>query len=192
MGEILDRGRAPARRQLDVAAYYKMAEAGILTQSDRVELIGGEIFDMAPIGSTHAGKTDHLIRFFARAAADGLVHIRVQGPLRLDALNEPQPDVMLLKPREDYYQERHPGAADVLLLVELSESSLAYDRGMKLALYARFGVPEVWIVDLPGGAIEVYREPAGDAYALKQRLTSGSLVPVLAPAVTIDVGALLA
>ena len=99
---------------------------------------------------------------------------------------------MLLKPRQDDYQDRHPGAADVLLLVEVAESSLAYDRGMKLALYARFGVPEVWIVDLPGAAIEVYREPTGDAYALKQQLTSGSLAPVLAPGVTIDVGALLA
>jgi Uma2 family endonuclease len=194
MGEVLDRGRAPARRQLDVAAYYKMAEAGILMQRDRVELIGGEIFDMAPIGSTHAGKTDRLNHLFARAAADGLALIRVQGPLRLDALNEPQPDVMLLKPRQDYYQERHPGAADVLLLIELelSESSLAYDRGTKLPLYARFGVPEVWIVDLRGAAIEVYREPTGNAYALKQRLTSGSLAPVLVPGVTIDAGALLA
>jgi Uma2 family endonuclease len=194
MGEVLDRGRAPARRQLDVAAYYKMAEAGILMQRDRVELIGGEIFDMAPIGSTHAGKTDRLNHLFARAAADGLALIRVHVRLRLDALNEPQPDVMLLKPRQDYYQERHPGAADVLLLIELelSESSLAYDRGTKLPLYARFGVPEVWIVDLRGAAIEVYREPTGNAYALKQRLTSGSLAPVLVPGVTIDAGALLA
>jgi Uma2 family endonuclease len=192
MGELLDRHRAPARRLLDVAAYYKMAEAGILTQNDHVELIDGEIIDMVPIGSTHAGKTNRLIRFFARAPADGLALLSVQGPLRLDALNEPQPDVMLLKPREDDYQGRHPGAADVLLLVEVSESSLAYDRGIKLALYARFGVPEVWIVDLPGAAIEVHREPTGDAYALKQRLTSGSLAPVLVPSVTIDVGALLA
>ena len=117
MGELLDRRRAPARHQLDVGAYYKMAEAGILTQNDRVELIGGEIFDMTPIGSAHAGKTNRLNRLFARAAADGLVLVSVQGPLRLDAYNEPEPDVMLLKPREDDYQDRHPGAADVLLLV---------------------------------------------------------------------------
>ena len=191
MDEILER-QAPTRHRLDVGAYYKMAEAGILTQDDHVELIGGEIFDMAPIGSTHAGKTNRLIRLFARAAADGLALVSVQGPLGLDAYNEPQPDVMLLKPSEDDYQSRHPGAADVLLLVELSETSLAYDRGIKLALYARFGVPEVWIVDLPGAAIEVYREPTGDAYVRKQRLTSGSLAPVLVPGVTIDVGALLA
>jgi Uma2 family endonuclease len=192
MGEILDRQQAPARHRLDVDAYYRMAEAGILTQNDHVELIGGEILDMTPIGSAHAGKINRLNRLFARAAADGLALVSVQSPLRLDAYNEPEPDVMLLKPREDDYQDRHPGAADVLLLVELSESSLAYDRGMKLALYAKFGVQEVWIVDLRGAAIEVYREPAGDAYAVAERLTSGSLAPLLVPGVTIDVGALLA
>jgi Uma2 family endonuclease len=147
---------------------------------------------MTPIGAAHAGKTNRLNRLFARAAADGLALVSVQSPLGLDAYNEPEPDVMLLKPREDDYQGRHPGAADVLLLVELSESSLAYDRGMKLAHYAKFGVPEVWIADLRGAAIEIYREPAGDAYAVSERLTSGSLAQVLVPGVTIDVGALLA
>jgi Uma2 family endonuclease len=192
MGEILDRQQAPARHRLDVDAYYRMAEIGILTQSDRVELIGGEVFDMAPIGSAHAGSTNHLSHLFARAAADGLVLVSVQSPLRLDAYNEPEPDMMLLKPRADFYRGRHPSAADVILLVEVSETSLAYDRGIKLALYAKFGVPEVWIVDLRGAAIEVYREPAGEAYAVAERLTSGSLAPVLVPGVAIDVGALLA
>lgn len=191
MGEILERQQVPARHRLDVGAFYKMAEAGILTPNDRVELIGGEIFDMTPIGSAHAGKTNRLNRLFARAAADGLALVSIQSPLRLDAYNEPEPDLMLLRPRKDDYQDSHPGGGDVLLLVELSESSLAYDRGTKLALYAKFGVPEVWIVDLLGAAIEVYGEPAGDAYARKERLTSGLLVPVLAPGVTIDVGALL-
>ena len=136
MGEILERQQVPTRHRLDVGAYYRMAEAGILAPNDRVELIGGEIFDMVPIGSAHG--------------------------------------------------------ADVLLLVEVSETSLVYDRGTKLPLYARFGVPEVWIVDLEGAAIEVCREPTGGAYALKERLTSGSLAPVLVPSVTIDVGAFLA
>jgi hypothetical protein len=95
-------------------------------------------------------------------------------------------------PRADDYQDGHPSAADVLLLVEVSETSLSHDRGTKLPLYAKFGVPEVWIVDLLGAAIEVYREPAGNAYARKERLTSGSLAPVQLPSVTIDAGALLA
>lgn len=192
MGETLERQQAPTRRRLDVGAYYKMADVGILPPEDRVELIDGEIFDMVPIGSAHAGKTDRLNRLFARAAIDGIAHVSVQRPLRLDAYNEPEPDLMLLKPRADDYQGRHPNAADVLFLVEVSESSLAYDRGTKLPLYARFGVPEVWIVDLKGAAVEIYREPKGDAYAWKRRLTSGRLAPVLLPGVTIDVGALLA
>ncbi len=192
MGEILDRQQAPTRHRLDVEAYYKMAEVGILSQDERVELIDGEIFDMVPIGVGHAGKTNRFNRLFARAAADGLALVSVQTPLRLDSYNEPQPDVMLLRPRADDYQSRHPSAADVLLLVEVSETSLAYDRGVKLALYAKFGVPEVWIVDLRGAAIEVYREPTGDAYAVAERLTLGSLAPVLATGVAIDVGALLA
>ncbi len=192
MGEILERPQAPARHRLDVDAYYKMAEAGILTRAHRVELIDGEIFDMAAIGSPHAAVTKRLVRSFAQAAADGRTLMSVQDPLRLDGYNEPQPDFMLLRPRADDYHGGHPNAADVLLLVEVSESSLAYDSGTKLALYARFGVPEVWIIDLQGAAVEVYREPAGDAYSVKERLTAGSLAPVVVPLVSIDVGALLA
>jgi len=191
MAEILERQQA-TRHRLDVEAYYKMAEAGILGPNDRVELIDGEIFDMVPIGSEHGGTTNRLNRLFARAAADGLALVSVQGPLRLDAFNEPEPDLMLLKPRPDDYRGRHPGATDVVLLVEISETSLSHDRGTKLPLYAKFGVPEVWIVDLKGAAVEVYREPKGDGYALKERLISGALAPVLLPGVTIDVGSLLA
>ena len=167
-----------------------MAEAGIFRPDDRVELIDGEIYDMVPIGSGHAGKTDRLNRAFARAFAEGLVHVGVQRPLRLDALNELQPDLMLLKPRTDDYQRGHPAPADVLLLIEVSDSSLSYDRKTKLPLYAKFGVPEVWIVNLTEGSVEVYREPAADAYAARDRLSAGWLAPVLLPGVAVDVAAL--
>jgi Uma2 family endonuclease len=99
---------------------------------------------------------------------------------------------MLVRPRADDYRAGHPSAADVLLLVEVSETSLAYDRGVKLALYARFGVPEVWIVDLLSGAVEVYREPKEGAYASRERLANGSLAPALVSGVTIDVAGLVA
>ena len=155
-----------------------MAEAGILTPNDHVELIGGDIVDMTPIGSAHAGKTNRLNRLFARAAADGLALVSVQGPLRLDAWNEPLPDLMLLRPRDDDYQDRHPGAADVLLLVELSDSSLAHDRGTKLALCARFGVPEVWIVDLRGAAVEVYRQPENGLYMQTRSVCADGMLDV--------------
>jgi Uma2 family endonuclease len=192
MGEILARPQAPARHRIDVDAYYKMAEAGILPNAHRVELIDGEIFDMPAIGSPHAAITNRLARHFARAVADGLTLVSVQNPLRLDAYNEPEPDLMLLRPRADDYRDSHPGAADVLLVIEVSESSLTYDRGTKLALYAKFGVPEVWIVDLLGAAIEVYREPKEGGYASRERLTSGALAPLLVPGAAIDVTALLA
>ena len=107
----------------------KWPQAGILTRQDRGELIDGEIIDMNPIGSPHAGKTNRLARLFAKAAADGRVLTSIQNPLRLDAYNEPEPDLMLLRPRADDYETSHPSAADVFLLVEVSDSSLAYDRG---------------------------------------------------------------
>ncbi len=138
MGQILERPLAPTRHRLNVDAYYRMAEAGILTDPHRVELIDGEIIDMAAIGSPHAAITNRLARLFTRAFSDEVALVSVQSPLRLDAYNEPEPDLMLLRPRPDGYRAGHPGAADVLLLIEVSESSLAYDRSTKLTLYARF------------------------------------------------------
>jgi Uma2 family endonuclease len=192
MGEILERPKAPTRRRLDTDVYYRMAEAGILTDARHVELIDGEIIDMAAIGSPHAAVTNRLARRFARALRDEATLVNVQSPLRLDPYNEPQPDLMLLRSRDDDYRASHPSAADVLLLVEVSETSLVYDRGIKLALYAKFEVPEVWIIDLPGSAVEIYRESKDGAYVLRERLTDGLLAPALVPGVTIDVTGLLA
>jgi Uma2 family endonuclease len=191
MGAILDRPQTPAKHRFDVDAYYKLAEAGILPNPHRVELIDGEIIDLNAIGSPHAAITTRLTRQFIRAIGD-LAIISVQNPLRLDSYNEPEPDLLVLRPRADDYQANHPGAADVLLLIEVSETSLAYDRGRKLALYAKFGVAEVWIIDLAGAAIEIYRQPKEGAYALTERRTGGSLTPDLVPSVAIDVAALLA
>ena len=192
MGEILERPLAPTRRRFDVDAYYRMAEAGVLGGAHRVELIDGEIIDMAAIGSPHAAVANRLARHFTRALRDETALVNVQSPLRLDMYNEPEPDLMILWPRADDYRASHPGSADVLLLAEVSETSLAYDRAVKLPVYARFGVPEVGIVDLVGGAVEVYREPKEGAYVARERLTGGLLAPALVPGVTIAVAGLLA
>ncbi len=118
MGAVVERPQAPTRHRLDVGAYYRMAEAGILSHPQRVELIDGDIFDMNPIGSPHAAVTRRLERQFARAVADGIVLVSVQNPLRLDTYNVPQPDFVALPPRPDAYAASHPGAADALLLVK--------------------------------------------------------------------------
>ncbi len=192
MGGMQNRPREPTRHRLDVDAYYKMAEAGILTRADRVELIDGEIIDLNAIGSPHAALINRLVRCFARAAADGVALVSVQNPLRLDAFNEPEPDLLLLRPRADDYRASHPSAADVLLLIEVADSSLDYDRGRKLALFAQFGVPEVWIVDIYGAAIEICRRPKDGAYVSQERRTSGMVAPALVKGIEIDVAALLA
>jgi Uma2 family endonuclease len=187
----LDRPEAPTRRRFDVVAYHRMAETGILAPEDRVELIDGEVIEMAPIGSAHAGTTNRLTSLVGRLAADGHVVASVQSPLRLDPFNEPQPDLMLLRPRADFYASGHPTATDVLLLVEVADSSLAHDRGPKLALYARHGVPEVWIVDLAGRAVEIFRGPGPQGYAKRRRVTKGMATPILVPRLDIDIAALL-
>ena len=192
MGQILERPLAPTRHRLDVDAYYRMAEAGILSDPHRVELIHGEIIDMAAIVSPHAAITNRLARLFTRTLHDEVALVNVQSPVRLDAYNEPEPDLMFLRPRPVGYREGRPGAADVLLLVEVSESSLSYDRNVKLPLYAKFGIPEVWIVDVLGAVVEVYREPREDAYASREQTRAGALAPALIPGVTIEVAVLLA
>ena len=192
MQTTLERPPAATPHRFDVDDYYRMAAAGILGPEDRVELIEGEIVDMAPIGSDHAATTDILNELVARAIATGRVQVRVQGPLRLDRRNEPQPDLMLLRPRPDRYRSGHPTAADVLLLVEVADTSLAYDRGPKLALYARHGVPEVWLIDLVSRAVEICREPGPDGYAERRQLSEGLATPMLVPELAIDVATLLA
>ena len=192
MGAVVERPQAPARHRLDVGAYYRMAEAGILSHPQRVELIDGDIFDMNPFGSPHAAVTRRLEQRFARAVADGLVLVSVQNPLRLDSHNEPQPDFVVLAPRPDAYAASHPGAGDALLVVEVSDSSLDHDRKTKLPVYARCGVAEVWIVDLSASAVEVYRDPSEGGYASSSRMTRGALTPARVPEVTIDVATLLA
>jgi Uma2 family endonuclease len=192
MPDVLERPFVPTRHRLDVEAYYKMAEAGILPRDLRVELIDGEIIDMPAIGSPHAGLVKRLVRLFAPAAGEGRVTLSVQDPLRLDSFNEPEPDVMLLRPRADDYRTSHPTASEVLLLVEVADTSLGYDSSIKIPLYATFGIPEVWIVEIGGAAIEVYRSPKDGDYAARERHSSGVLSPALVSGIAIDVAALFA
>lgn len=166
------------RRLFTVDDYHRMADAGILTEDDRVELLGGEIRVMAAIGTRHQACVLRLTALFGRLAARAL--LSAQGAVRLDRLSEPEPDIALLAPRDDFYAAGHPRPEDVRLLVEVSDSSLAYDRGEKLPRYAAAGILEVWIADLVSDRLEVHREPAEDGHRSVRIVTRGEAIAPLA------------
>lgn len=163
------------RHRFDVEEYYRMLEVGVLAEDDRVELIGGEIVDMAPVGRPHLSCVVALTHLLVEAA-NGRYFVSVQNPIRLGSSDEPQPDLALLKVRPDPGVECPPGPLDVLLVVEVSDKSLAYDREIKLPLYARAGIPEVWIVDLLGRRIEAHAGPTGRAYQVRRLAGPGEQV----------------
>jgi Uma2 family endonuclease len=152
------------RHRYTVVDYYRMAEVGILAPDARVELIDGEILDMAPIGSVHAGTVEQLAEALRRAVG-ARAWVRTQNPLRLDDHSEPQPDVSLLKARADFYKSRHPRPADTLLVIEVADTSLRFDRERKIPLYAQHGIPEAWLVDLQAKRLVRYRNPEHGVYA---------------------------
>ncbi len=142
-----------------VEDYYRLEEVGILPPDTRVELLNGQVLDMLPIGPFHSGIGSRLHALFA-SLANGRWIVRSQYPIRLDDQSEPIPDLALVKPRADYYTERHPEPADILLLVEVADSSVNFDQGAKLAAYARAGISEYWIVNLKTKSVEVHRGPS--------------------------------
>lgn len=146
-----------------------MAETGIFTEDDRVELIDGEIIEMAPIGSAHAARVRRLGRLFHESFEPSEAIVSVQNPVRLGQHSEPEPDLALLKPREDDYAAAHPEAGDLLLVVEVADTSLEDDRDRKIPLYARHQVPVVWLVDLRNERVEIYDQPSGGEYRRIQR-----------------------
>ena len=141
-----------------------MSETGILGPTDRVELIDGEIIDMSPIGVLHAALVARIASYFSQKLGAAAV-VWCQNPLRLDDVSEPQPDIAIIRPRADFYTTGHPGPADVLLVIEVSDTSLAYDLGTKVPLYARHGIPEVWVIDAATRQTQVFRQPVGSRYA---------------------------
>lgn len=140
-----------------------MAEAGILSEDDRVELIEGEIIEMSPIGSRHAACIDRLSTLLHRLPGLAAI-VRVQSPIRLDQYSEPQPDIAVLRPREDFYSRSHPTPADVLVVIEVADSSATYDRAVKVPLYARAEIAEVWLLDLVRDEIEIFSQPENGTY----------------------------
>lgn len=151
------------RHRLTVEDYYRMAEVGVLEADARVELIEGEVIDMAPTGTKHYAavmRLDHLIK----AAVQGRALVAVQAPLRLNRYSQPEPDLAVLKPRDDFYAAALPTGADTLLVIEVSDTTLAYDVRIKAPLYARHGVAELWVIDLAGGLLRRFCDPQGDSF----------------------------
>jgi Uma2 family endonuclease len=177
------------RRVFSVKEYHRMHEVGILLEDDRVELIDGEIHLMSPIGTAHAAIVNYYISLFMSIGKTAIVS--AQNPILLGNNSEPQPDLALLIYREDFYRKVAPTAADVLLVIEVSDSTLAYDRLEKLPRYALANIREVWITDVTGEMIECYTEPNGDQYATKQTFRRGQQLSVQAlPAIQVSVDAI--
>lgn len=153
------------RMRFNVDEYYRMAEAGIIRPRDRVELIRGEVLNMSPIGRRHSGCVNRLVKHFKKVGDSA--EMSVQNPLRLDARNEPQPDFMLLKPRTDVYSDGHPEPADVLLLVQAADATLNVELASSPRYFAEYGIAELWIVDIIGQSIHIFRHPRGDVYETK-------------------------
>ncbi len=148
-----------------------MAERGILSLNDRTELIEGEILHMSPIGSRHAACVNRLTAILTNLLNNQAI-VSVQNPIQLSHFSEPEPDVALLAPRADFYATHLPTPADVLMVMEVADTSIEYDRTVKLPLYARSGIPEVWIINLNTNRIEIYTQPAIGEYEIKKEFTA--------------------
>lgn len=176
------------RHRFTVREYYGMAEFGLLDPDARVELIEGEILEMPPIGPPHAAIVTRVATTLIRRVP-GEITVRAQVPIRLNDRTEPQPDISLVRSRPDGYGRRHPQGEDILLVIEVGESSVSYDRIKKGRLYSRSWIPEYWLVDIPGQRLEIYRSPGPEGYTEKRELTRGdtaapSAMPDLAVEVT--------
>ena len=182
----------PVRHRWTVSEFQRMSETGLLGPEARMELLEGELFERAPIGSFHAGTVDILTRQLIRATGYSAI-VCVQSPVVLGNHSEPQPDMVLLRPRPDYYLKAHPRAEDVLLLIEVSDSTAQFDRKTKTPLYARHGIPEVWLVVGPQRRhIEVYRDPQPErrGYQTRLQVREGALAPLRLPEAEIQLSEL--
>ena len=179
------------RYRFTVDQYHRMGKAGIFHPDCRVELINGEIFEMSPIDPWHSGIVNWLNhRFVTGLSGRAVVH--VQNPTIVDRRSEPQPDLMLLAPRDDFYRRAHPTPEDALLVIEVANTSLPHDRRRKLPLYARTGVAEVWIVNRQADAVDVFRDPSSEGYRHHVRRGRGERVaPSAFPDLSLSVDELL-
>lgn len=177
----------PAPMAISIERYEKMAAAGVLTRDDRVELIDGEILEMAPIGTRHGSVAGRLMKRLILAAGDAAI-VRTVNPVNLEAFSQPQPDLVLLRPRADDYVDSRPGPRDVLLLIEVSETTLDFDQGRKGSLYAAAGIREYWVIDVNDRRVVAYSDPqSGSFCSIVEHGLEDELAPRALPGVGIIV-----
>src|SRR6266852_2896888 len=180
-----------SKRLFTVYDYHRMVDAGILNEDDRVELIHGEILAMSPIGPPHNGAILRATQSLVRIVGDSAI-VGVQGSVRLDEYDEPQPDLYLLRPKADFYSSRHAGPADIFLIIEVADSSLDYDQDIKMHLYAETRVPEYWVVDIQNDRLIAYSDFQKKTYRSVREFHRGDvLTPQLLPDCRIPVEILL-
>lgn len=179
-----------SHHRFDVDEYQRMHEAGILTEQDRVELLDGEIVEMHAIGSRHFAAVLQLSELLIPPLI-GRALVSVQAAVHLTRFSMPEPDLAVLRPRDDRYAGGLPEAADLLLIIEVADSSLRKDRTAKMPLYAMARIPELWIVDLTANAVDVHREPRGNRYASVTHRTDGSIAPLAFPELQLELAAIL-
>ncbi|MGI8587586.1 MAG: Uma2 family endonuclease [Chloroflexia bacterium] len=176
-----------ALHRFTVTEYDRMIEAGVFGEDDRIELIMGEVIEMSPVGIRHIACVKRLNALLTSRFGPAAV-VSVQDPIHLGGKSEPLPDVALLKPKTDFYEKSMPIAEDVLLLIEVSDSSLKYDQRTKLPLYAEAMIPEVWIVNLGNDTLEIYSQPSDGKYGAARTLKRGeSFTSDSLPGVTLSV-----
>jgi Uma2 family endonuclease len=180
-----------SKKRFTADEYHRMAQVGILGEDDRVELIDGEIVVMSPIGPRHNASVSSANRALVKAAGDDAI-VLPQGSVRLDLYYEPEPDLVLLRPRADFYASRHAGPADIFLIVEIADSSIEYDRDVKAQIYAAAGIPDYWLVDLNAGVVWRYVSPERSAYRIVDQYRRGqTIAPQALPSCIVDVDAFL-
>ena len=167
----------PRENCFSVEEYHQLVERGFLTEDSPVELIEGEVVRMSPIGSRHAGTVKRSSTHLSRHLAD-IAIVSVQDPIRLSDFSEPEPDIALLRPRKDFYSNSHPGPRDVLVVIEVADESLRFDRTVKLPLYARARIPQVWLIDLRKNVIEIHSKPRGGQYQQSVGLRRGDVLMI--------------
>ncbi|MFZ4596944.1 MAG: Uma2 family endonuclease [Verrucomicrobiaceae bacterium] len=168
---------SPPLMRLTCDRYHAMIQHGFLTEDDPVELINGYLVTKMSIGPNHGGTVNRLNRLLSKRLGDDVI-IAVQNPITIHEYSEPEPDIVVAKHRDDFYANRHPQPEDILLVIEVADTSLAYDRSAKIPLYAACGIVESWLVDLAQHEVTVYRQPAGAAYAQSQVYRAGDLLPL--------------